>query len=132
MSTWLALLYKMKPGFQEEVTKLFQESGRPDHEVRDEEGNVVGRLLTTMVFVGKEAAVRVIEVEGDVRVVAGHISRQDEVKAFEEGVEQYLSEPRDLSNPEGAREFFQRSGMQNVLIRRYGETESQSESLSQV
>ncbi len=121
MSTWLALLYKMKPGFQEEVTKLFQESGRPDHEVRDEEGNVVGKLLTTMVFVGKEAAVRVIEVEGDVRVVAGHISRQDEVKAFEEGVEQFLSEPRDLSNPEGAREFFQRSGMQNVLIRRYGE-----------
>ena len=119
MSTWLALLYKMKPGFEEEVTSLFQGSGRPDHEVRDEEGNVVGRLLTTMVFVGKDAAVRVIEVEGDVRVVAGHISRQDEVKAFEQGVEQFLSEPRDLSNPEGAREFFQRSGMRNVLIRRH-------------
>ncbi len=117
MSTWLALLYKMKPGFEEEVTDLFQSSGRPDHEVRDEEGSVVGRLLTTMVFVGKEAAVRVIEVEGDVRVVAGHISRQPEVKVFEEGIEQYLAEPRDLSNPEGAREFFQRSGMRNVLIR---------------
>ena len=119
MSTWLALLYKMKPGFEEEVTNLFQSSGRPDHEVRDDDGNVVGRLLTTMVFVGKEAAVRVIEVEGDVRVVAGHISRQPEVKVFEEGVEQYLAEPRDLSNPEGAREFFQRSGMRNVLIRRH-------------
>jgi hypothetical protein len=119
MSTWLALLYKMKPGVQEAVTEIFQQSGRPDHDVRDDEGNVVGRLLTTMVFVGPEAAVRVIEVDGDPRVVAGHISRQDEVKEFERKIEQYLAEPRDLSNPEGARAFFHRSGMQNVLTRRY-------------
>lgn len=119
MSTWLALMYKMKPGVEEAVTNLFQSSGRPDHELRDEEGTIVGRLLTTMVFVGKEAAVRVIEVEGDVRVVAAHISRQDEVKQFEQNVEQYLAEPRDLSTPEGARAFFQRSGMQNVLTRRH-------------
>ena len=91
----------MKPGFEEEVTALFQGSGRPDHEVRDEQGNVVGRLLTTMVFVGKEAAVRVIEVEGDVRVVAGHISRQDEVKAFEQGVEQYLVRAARPLEPRG-------------------------------
>jgi len=119
MSTWLALLYKMKPGVEEEVTQLFQSSGRPDHEVRDADGNVVGRLLTTMVFVGKEAAVRVIEVEGDVQVVAGHISQQPEVKEFERGVEQYLAEPRDLSTPEGARAFFHRSGMRNVLTRHH-------------
>lgn len=126
MSTWLALLYKMKPGNEDAVTELFQSSGRPDHEVRDEEGNIVGRLLTTMVFVGSEAAVRVIEVDGDVRVVAGHISRQPEVKYFEEHVEQYLAEPRDLSNPEGARAFFQRSGMRNVLIRRHDDEDASS------
>jgi len=119
MSTWLALLYKMKPGVEEEVTQLFQSSGRPNHVVTDDDGNEVGRLLTTMVFVGKEAAVRVIEVEGDVRVVAGHISRQPEVKAFEAGVEEFLAEPRDLSTPEGAHAFFQRSGMRNVLTRRH-------------
>lgn len=118
MSTWLALLYKLKPGIEEQVTELFQDSGRPDHEIRDNAGNVVGRLLTTLVFVGSEAAVRVIEVEGDVRVVAAHISQQPEVKDFERKVEQYLAEPRDLSTPEGAREFFHRSGMRNVLIRR--------------
>jgi hypothetical protein len=119
MSTWLALLYKLKPGASEAVTELFQQSGRPDHDVHDDDGNLVGRLLTTMVFVGSDAAVRVIEVEGDPRVVAGHISRQDEVKDFEQKVEQYLAEPRDLSNPEGARAFFHRSGMQPVLIRRH-------------
>jgi hypothetical protein len=121
MSTWLALLYKLKPGTQEAVTELFRQSGRPDHDVRDDEGNVVGRLLTTMVFVGSEAAVRVIEVEGDERVVAGHISRQEEVREFERGIEQHLAEPRDLSNPEGAQAFFRRSGMRNVLTRRYGD-----------
>src|SRR5687768_2896570 len=119
MSTWLALMYKMKPGVEEEISELFRTSGRPDHEVRDADGNVVGRLLTTMAFVGKDAAVRVIEVEGDVQVVAGHISQQPEVKDFEKKVEQYLAEPRDLSTPEGARAFFHRSGMRNVLIRRH-------------
>jgi hypothetical protein len=68
----------------------------------------------------------VIEVDGDVRVVAGHISRQPEVKYFEEHVEQYLAEPRDLSNPEGARAFFQRSGMRNVLIRRHDDEDASS------
>jgi hypothetical protein len=124
MSTWLALLYKMKPGNEEAVSEIFRQSGRPDHEVRDDDGNVVGRLLTTMVFVGSEAAVRVIEVEGDPRVVAGHISRQPEVKDFEAKIEEYLAEPRDLSNPEGARAFFHRSGMRNVLIRRLDDVDA--------
>ena len=118
MSHWLALLYKLKPGTEDAVTELFQNSGRPDHEVKDDDGNVVGRLLTTIVFVGTEAAVRVIEVEGDMQQVAGHVSRQEEVRDFERQVEQYLAVPRDLSTPEGAREFFQRWGMRNVLIRR--------------
>jgi hypothetical protein len=119
MSTWLALLYKLRPGTEEEVTKLFVGSGRPAHDVRDDDGKVVGRLLTTLVFVGAEAAVRVIEVDGDPQIVAGHISRQEEVKDFESKIEPLLSEPRDLSNPEGARAFFHRSGMRNVLIRRH-------------
>jgi hypothetical protein len=118
MSEWLALLYKLKPGHTEEVAELFQKSGRPDHDVRDEEGNVVGRLLTTMAFVGREAAVRVIEVDGDFRAVASHMSHQPEVKEFERAIEPLLSEPRDMVSPEGAREFFQRSGMRLALMRK--------------
>jgi hypothetical protein len=119
MSEWLALLYKLKPGNAQAVAELFKETGRPDHDIHDADGNPVGRLLTTMVFVGDEAAVRVIEIEGDMRAVAGHISQQPEVKDFEQKIEEYLSEARDLSNPEGARAFFHRSGMRNVLIRRH-------------
>ena len=119
MAEWLALLYKLKPGNREAVTEIFQQSGRPDHDVRGEDGQEIGRLLRTMVFVGEEAAVRVIEVEGDIRGVAAHISQQPEVKDFEQKIEQYLAEPRDLSNPEGARAFFHRSGMRLVLHRQH-------------
>jgi SchA/CurD like domain len=119
MSEWLALLYKLKPGNSEEVSKLFQESGRPDHTVTDADGNVVGRLLTTMAFVGREAAVRVIEVEGDFKSVPSHMSRQPEVKEFEERIEPLLAEPRDMVSAEGARDFFQRSGMRLVINRHW-------------
>jgi hypothetical protein len=114
---WLALLYKLKPGTEDEVTKLFAESGQPDHDVRDDEGNVVGRLRRTMVFMGTEACVRVICVEGEMAVVARHMGRQPSVRAFEEGIEPLLAEPRDMRSPEGAQAFFRRSGMQLVLDR---------------
>ncbi len=119
MSHWFALLYKLKPGTEESVTQLFQESGRPDHEVKDDEGNVVGTLLRTMVFMGSEACVRVIEVDGDMAIVARHMGRQETVRKFEEGIEEHLSEPRDMRSPEGAQAFFRRSGMRLVLDRQH-------------
>jgi hypothetical protein len=119
MSEWFALLYKLKPDHRDEVGELFRNSGRPDHDVLDDDGNVVGRLLTTMAFVGQEAAVRVIEVEGDFQAVARHMSRQPEVVEFEQQIEPLLSEPRDMVTPEGATAFFQRSGMRHVLMRRH-------------
>jgi hypothetical protein len=117
VSEWLALLYKLKPGTRDQVAQLFRESGRPDHEVKDENGNVVGTLLTTMAFVGEEAAVRIVEADGDFRAVPGHMSRQPEVKEFEAKIEPLLSEPRDMVTPEGAAAFFRRSGMRLVLNR---------------
>jgi hypothetical protein len=118
-SQWFGLLYPLKPGSREAVAELFRQSGRPDHEVRDDEGNVVGKLLTTIVFVGEEACTRVIEVEGDLRKVARHMSRQPQVKAFEQGIAQYLSVPRDMTSPDGAEQFFRRAGMECVIYRRH-------------
>jgi hypothetical protein len=118
VSNWFALLYKLKPGSEEAVAELFRNSGRPDHVVKDDHGNEIGSLLTTMAFVGEENAVRVIEVEGDFQAVAAHMSRQQETQEFEAGIQEHLAEPRDLSNPEGAVAFFKKRGMQNVLTRR--------------
>ena len=118
MSQWFALLYKLKPGTEEAVTELFQQSGRPDHEVKDDDGNVVGTLLRTMIFMGTEACTRVIEVDGDLPTVARHMGRQEAVRKFEEGIEPHLAEARDMRSPEGAQAFFRRSGMRMVLDRK--------------
>jgi hypothetical protein len=119
MSQWFALLYKLKPGTEGEVTTLFEQSGRPDHEVKDDEGTTVGTLLRTMVFMGKGACVRVIEVEGDLPTVARHMGRQETVRQFEMGIEPHLAEARDMRSPEGAQDFFRNAGMRLVLDRKH-------------
>lgn len=119
MSTWHALFYPLKAGSEETVKELFRESGRPRFEVRNDDGDVVGRLLGTMAFVGKEMAVRVIEVEGPLPMVAGHMSRQPEVREFEQQLEAHLSRPRDMVTPEGARQFFRDAALECVLSRRH-------------
>ena len=119
MSTWHALFYPLKAGSEETVKELFRTSGRPRFEVRNDDGDVVGRLLGTMAFVGKEMAVRVIEVEGPLPMVAGHMSRQPEVREFERQLEEHLSRPRDMVTPEGARQFFRDAALECVLARRH-------------
>jgi hypothetical protein len=119
MSQWHALFYPLKPGSEDAVKELFRSSGRPGFDVRDEQGEVVGRLLGTMAFVGREMAVRVIEVEGALPLVAAHMSRQQEVRAFERELESHLSRPRDMMSPEGARQFFRDSALECVLNRRH-------------
>lgn len=117
MSTWHALFYPIKAGSEETVKELFRNSGRPQFEITGPDGKVIGRLLATMAFVGTEAAIRVIHVDGPLPLVAAHMSKQPEVQEFERQLEEHLTEARDMLSPEGARAFFQRAGMENVLYR---------------
>jgi hypothetical protein len=114
--TWHALYYPLKPGSEDEVGELFRSSGRPSFAVLDDRGRPVGRLLSTMVFVGRAKAVRVIEVDGELQHVAGHMSRQPEVREFERQLESRLSEPRDMRTPTGARAFFQQAALASVQV----------------
>ncbi|HEV7886634.1 MAG TPA: SchA/CurD-like domain-containing protein [Acidimicrobiales bacterium] len=116
-STWLALYFALKPGHEDEVEEIFKNSGRPAHNVLDDSGEVVGRLLRTMVFLGKEKAVRVIEVEGDILTVSRHMSRQDEVIQLEAKLDEHLAVARDMVTPEGAMQFFVEAGMRCVVNR---------------
>lgn len=129
MSTWHAIFYPLKPGSEEIVKDLFRDSGNPEFDVRDSGGKIVGRLLGTMVFVGNGMAVRVIEVEGALPVVAAHMSRQREVREFERQLEEHLTRPRDMSTPEGARQFFRESAMECVLSRRHDQPLEASQAL---
>jgi hypothetical protein len=119
VSTWHALFYPLKAGSEQAVKELFRRSGRPRFDVLDEDGYVVGHLLGTMAFVGKEMAVRVIEIEGPLPMVAGHMSRQPEVRDFERQLEEHLARPRDMATPEGARRFFRDAALECVLARRH-------------
>lgn len=118
--SWHALFYPLTPGSEQKVKDLFRASGRPSFEVMsDDDSRPVGRLLGTMAFVGREMAVRVIEVEGSLPAVAAHMSRQPEVREFERQLEEHLAEPRDMTTPEGARRFFRDAALECVLSRRH-------------
>lgn len=114
---WMALYFGLRPGTEDEVAELFASSGVPNHDVTDDDGVVVGKLLRTLVFVGKEKAVRVIEIDGDLAAVSKHMSRQAEVIELEAKLEPFLSTPRDMVTPEGAMKFFADAGMRCVLER---------------
>ncbi|MEV4758545.1 SchA/CurD-like domain-containing protein [Micromonospora sp. NPDC049559] len=122
MSTLHALYYPLKPGSEEKVKELFRLGARPPSVIRGEDGSEVGRLLGTMVFVGRELAVRVIEIEGPLGLVAAHMSRQEGVKAFERELAEHLAIPR-AESPQAAREFFRNAAMECVVSRRFDDEE---------
>ena len=122
MADLWALMWRVKPGSEEAVAELFQNYGRPDHVIRDQEGNEKGRLISTMVFMKGDTIVRVVEIEGaSLPEVAAHMGKQPAVKELEDKLDEHLLEPRDMSTPEGARKFFMESSMRTLIHRRHDE-----------
>src|SRR5689334_12195542 len=110
MPDYWALMWKVKPGSEEAVAELFATYGRPDHVVRDEAGNEKGLLVSTLVFMKDDTVIRVVEIEGaSLPEVAAHMGRQPAIRELEEKLDEHLAEPRDMSTPEGAREFFMKA-----------------------
>ena len=65
--------------------------------------------------------VRVMEIDGALPDVAAHLGRQPEIQELETQLDQYLEQPRDMSDPEGARKFFMSTMMECILARREDE-----------
>ncbi|HWX45907.1 MAG TPA: SchA/CurD-like domain-containing protein [Solirubrobacteraceae bacterium] len=123
MAQYWALMWDIKPGSQDAVRQAFKEYGRPDHAVRDEDGNDVGTLLSTQVFMKGNTVIRVVETTDDVPlpVLGQHMGRQPAIRELEDKLDQYVAEPRDMSTSEGAREFFMKSTMELLVTRRHDE-----------
>ncbi len=123
MAQYWALMWDIKPGSQDAVRQAFKEYGRPDHTVRDEEGNDVGTLLSTQVFMKGNTVVRVVETTDDVPlpVLGQHMGRQPAIRELEDKLDELVAEPRDMSTSEGAREFFMKSTMELLVTRRHDE-----------
>ncbi len=122
MPDFYALMWDVKPGSEESVAKLFENYGKPDYVIRDQDGNEKGRLLSTLVFMKDTTVVRVMEIEGvSLPEAAAHMGKQPAVKELEEQLDEHLATPRDMSNPQGAAKFFMESSMRTLLARRSDE-----------
>ena len=123
MSQYFALMWDIKPGTQDEVRRLFHEYGRPDHTIRDQDGNEIGTLLNTQVFMKGDTIVRVVETTDGVPLpdLGRHMGRQPAIRELEDRLDQLVAEPRDMSTDEGARDFFIKSFMELLAARRHDE-----------
>jgi hypothetical protein len=123
MSQWVALMWGIKPESRDTVRELFHNYGRPDHTIKDEDGNEVGTLLQTLVFMKDDQVIRVVETTDgvDLPTLAKHMGRQQAIRDLEDQLDEHIAEPRDMSTPEGAREFFIKSIMELLVARRHDE-----------
>ena len=122
MAQHYALYWTVKPGTEDKVRELFKNYGRPDPVVKDAEGNETGGLLvSSQVFMKDNIVIRVMEVEGSLPEAAAHLGRQPAIQELESQLDPLLEEPRDMSDPQGAREFFMLSIMETLLSRRHDE-----------
>jgi SchA/CurD like domain-containing protein len=123
VAQYFALMWDIKPGTEEQVRELFHNYGRPDHTIRDEDGNEVGTLLSTQVFMKGNTVVRVVETTDGVTlpVVGQHMGRQPAIRELEDKLDSLVAEPRDMSTAEGARAFFIKSFMELLVYRRHDE-----------
>lgn len=101
-----ALLFRVKPGTEAAVAEILTAYRRPPTEI-----DADTRLLATTVLMYGNVVVRSMEIEGSLPRVAAHLARRPEIQAAERALNPYLQVPRDLSGPEGARAFFERSAM---------------------
>jgi hypothetical protein len=123
VSQYFALMWDVKPGTEDQVRELFHNYGRPDHTIRDEEGNEVGTLLATQVFMKGNTVVRIVETTDGVTlpVVGQHMGRQPAIRELEDKLDSLVAEPRDMSTSEGARAFFIASFMELLVSRKHDE-----------
>ena len=119
MRQFAAVTWKVKPGHDEELAQLFANYKPPGSFVlRNGEGQEVGQLIATAVFIKDDTIVRVIEFDGALEDVLRHMATQQGVRELEDGVDAYLQLPRDTATPQAFREFFQRSRMR-CLVQRF-------------
>jgi hypothetical protein len=123
VAQYWALAWGIKPDSQDAVRELFHNYGRPDHTIRDDEGNEVGTLLSTQVFMKDTMVVRVIETTDGVPlpILGKHMGRQPAIRELEDKLDDLVAEPRDMSTPQGAAMFFAQSLMELLVSRRHDE-----------
>lgn len=113
---YAALTFRVKPGHEAEIRRIFAESPRLDSPiVTDEQGREVARLLGTAAFVKDDVLVRVIHYEGDFAQVGRHLARQRNIHRIEGALQPYLAETRATETEQGFADFFRNALMTCVF-----------------
>lgn len=113
--SYAAITYKVKPGHEDEIEKLFAGFQRVSTPViRNEAGEKTGELLGSAVFIKDDIMIRVIHYEGSLADVGRHMAVQSGVHKLEEQLMPYLDGHRDTESPEGFRRHFQNSLMRRI------------------
>ncbi|MER5256819.1 MULTISPECIES: SchA/CurD-like domain-containing protein [unclassified Streptomyces] len=114
---YAAISYRIKPESQEEVAELFSGFQRVSTPVfTDDDGQEVGRLLGTAVFLQDDVLVRVIHYEGDFAQIGRHMGAQKGVHILEEKLAPHLAEARetDTQTVDGFTSHFRSSVMRCI------------------
>ncbi|MEV4113918.1 SchA/CurD-like domain-containing protein [Nonomuraea sp. NPDC049695] len=111
----LAIMFRIKPGTEEQVRALLANYSAPAYVAAD--GT---RMVSTSVFMKDQIVVRMIEIDGNVPSLMAHLAQDPNIQHVESELDNYVVEEdrRDASTPEGARDFFLRMGMDHVTTRR--------------
>ena len=110
-----AITYPVKPGHEDEIAEIFADFKRANSPIlHDEDGEEVGIILATGLFIKDTVMVRVIQFEGRLEDVARHMAVQDGVREAEDRLAPFLSVPRDTSTVEGFLEYFTGSTMRCI------------------
>lgn len=110
-----ALLFTVKPGTEEEVANLFKTYGRPSVQASSST-----KLLSTSVFMKDNIVVRVFDIEGNLDEAIASLSQQQAIHEVEKVLNPLLEHPRDFSDPEAAKRFFDQSLMTRLTHREAG------------
>jgi hypothetical protein len=112
---YAAITYDVKPGHEDEIAEIFAGFQRVDTpDMTDENGDQVGRLLGTAVFIKDEIMVRVIHYEGDFAAIGKHMATQKGVHLLEARLAPYLKRQRDTGTAESFGQYFRNAGMRCI------------------
>ena len=112
---YAAITYSVKPGHEDEIAEIFANFRRVDSPVlRNENGDKVGELLGTAVFIKEDLMVRVIHYDGDFAAIGRHMAQQQGVHLLEEKLAPYLAEQRDSGTLDGFSTYFRNATMRCI------------------
>jgi hypothetical protein len=110
-----ALFFTVRPGTEEQAAEILRNYGRPSVQA-----GVNTQMFSTSVFMKGNMIVRIVDIDGDLKDLIGHLPTQNAIRKAEEALEPLLEQPRNLNDPADAQRFFQNSLMQRITHREAG------------